>query len=57
MSAARRTATLAGMTERSLDAARIEAERRGVATYERHIFLCIGPDCCTEAEGAAAWSR
>ncbi len=37
--------------------ARAEAERRGVGNYERHIFLCIGPDCCTEAEGAAAWGQ
>ncbi len=34
----------------------MEAERRGVGMYERHIFLCVGPDCCTPEEGAAAWS-
>jgi (2Fe-2S) ferredoxin len=44
------------MSDGLLDEARAEAERRGVADYERHIFLCIGPDCCSEAEGAAAWS-
>ena len=31
--------------------------RRGVGNYERHIFLCVGPDCCTAEEGQAAWSR
>ena len=41
----------------SLDGARAEAERRGVGSYERHIFLCVGPDCCTVEEGATAWSR
>ena len=37
--------------------ARAEAVRRGVGSYERHIFLCLGPDCCTEKEGEAAWSH
>lgn len=40
-----------------LDAARAEALRRGVGSYERHIFLCVGPDCCTVEEGAAAWAQ
>lgn len=40
-----------------LSEARREAERRGVGSYERHIFLCTGPDCCTPDEGAAAWSQ
>jgi (2Fe-2S) ferredoxin len=21
----------------------------------RHVFLCIGPDCCAEADGLASW--
>jgi (2Fe-2S) ferredoxin len=37
--------------------ARAEAERRGVGSYERHIFICTGPDCCTPEEGAAAWQQ
>ena len=40
-----------------LAAARSEAARRGVGNYQRHILLCIGPDCCTPEEGQAAWSR
>jgi (2Fe-2S) ferredoxin len=36
---------------------RAEAARRGVGSYERHIFLCIGPDCCSPAEGEAAWAH
>ena len=40
-----------------IEAARVEAERRGVGRYERHIFLCVGPDCCTPEEGAAAWTH
>lgn len=34
-----------------------EAARVGVGGYDRHVFLCIGPDCCTPEEGAAAWSH
>ena len=37
--------------------AREEAEQRGVGNYERHIFLCIGPDCCSDDEGARAWGQ
>ena len=40
-----------------LAAAREEAVRRGVGGYERHIFLCTGPDCCTPEEGAEAWAQ
>ena len=41
----------------NLDEARAEAERRGVGAYDRHILLCIGPDCCTEEQGAVAWGQ
>jgi (2Fe-2S) ferredoxin len=37
--------------------ARREAEKRGVGGYERHILLCIGPDCCSDSEGESAWQR
>ncbi len=40
-----------------LSAARAAAVEHGVGAYNRHIFLCIGPDCCTPEEGAAAWAR
>ena len=40
-----------------LDEAKAEAVRRGVGSYERHIFLCVGPDCCTPEAGDAAWQR
>ena len=39
-----------------LAAARAAAVEHGVGHYARHIFLCIGPDCCTPEEGQAAWS-
>lgn len=37
--------------------ARAEAVRRDIGGYERHIFLCTGPDCCTPEVGAAMWNR
>jgi (2Fe-2S) ferredoxin len=30
-------------------------EKAGVAHAERHLFLCIGPDCCASAEGERVW--
>lgn len=42
---------------KKLNGARKEAERHGVGRYERHILLCIGPDCCSEKEGEAAWQQ
>ncbi len=48
---------MADKTNDALSNARAEAERRGVGGYGRHVFICIGPDCCTKKEGAAAWAR
>src|SRR5436305_14473013 len=31
------------------------ARSYGVGDYKRHVFLCIGPDCCTTEVGLAAW--
>jgi (2Fe-2S) ferredoxin len=28
-----------------------------IAAARKHLFLCIGPDCCGEAEGRALWDR
>jgi (2Fe-2S) ferredoxin len=44
------------LADNALDRARESAAKRGIGGYERHILLCIGPDCCTPEEGAAAWS-
>lgn len=27
----------------------------GIGGYTRHIFLCIGPDCCSSEAGQASW--
>jgi (2Fe-2S) ferredoxin len=45
------------MDEATKKSAIEEAARRGVGGYARHMLICIGPDCCTPEEGAAAWSR
>ncbi len=26
-----------------------------IGEYQRHVFLCIGEDCCSRADGEAAW--
>ena len=31
------------------------AEKVGVGSYQRHVFLCTGPTCCTPEVGLAAW--
>ena len=28
-----------------------------VRTAKRHLFLCLGPDCCTPQEGEKTWER
>ena len=43
--------------KRKLEEAKAEAAKRGVGGYERHILLCVGPDCCTPDEGEAAWGK
>jgi (2Fe-2S) ferredoxin len=30
-------------------------DKAGLARAERHLFLCIGPDCCATAEGERVW--
>jgi (2Fe-2S) ferredoxin len=31
------------------------ARSLGIGNYRRHLFLCIGPDCCSMQNGAATW--
>jgi (2Fe-2S) ferredoxin len=37
------------------DELRKAIDKLGVGTYRRHVFLCLGPSCCSEAEGMKAW--
>lgn len=29
--------------------------KHGIGNYQRHVFLCIGPSCCTTEDGLATW--
>ena len=29
--------------------------KMGIDTALRHVFLCIGPDCCSEDQGIKSW--
>lgn len=31
-------------------------EKIGIGAMQRHVFLCVGPKCCTTEEGEAAWN-
>jgi len=31
------------------------AESLGIGSYNRHILLCLGPDCCSFAKGEKTW--
>lgn len=37
--------------------AREQAAERGIGKYERHVLLCIGPDCCSSEQGEKAWGQ
>ena len=30
-------------------------EKAGISTAQRHLFLCIGPDCCDSRDGGQLW--
>jgi (2Fe-2S) ferredoxin len=30
-------------------------QKAAIATAERHLFLCMGPDCCAPAEAEVVW--
>jgi (2Fe-2S) ferredoxin len=34
---------------------RAAAAKLAIGAYERHVFLCTGPNCCTPEDGLAAW--
>jgi (2Fe-2S) ferredoxin len=37
------------------DQLRDAAAKVGVGGYQRHVFLCTGPNCCTPETGQTAW--
>lgn len=38
-----------------MDQLQAAAAKIGVGTYQRHVFLCVGPDCCPSKAGQVAW--
>jgi (2Fe-2S) ferredoxin len=40
--------------DRQIQLSRI-AEALNIGGYHRHMFLCIGPDCCTSEQGQESW--
>jgi (2Fe-2S) ferredoxin len=38
------------------DSLQFVAEKLHIGGYARHVLLCIGDQCCTADEGAAAWA-
>jgi (2Fe-2S) ferredoxin len=41
--------------EKPTESLPVIAEKLGIGHYRRHVFLCIGTDCCTAEEGEHAW--
>jgi (2Fe-2S) ferredoxin len=33
------------------------ADKVGIGSYKRHVFLCTGPSCCTPEMGTASWQE
>jgi len=31
------------------------ASKLGIGSYQRHVLLCTGPNCCTPEDGLKAW--
>ncbi len=36
---------------------RLGLKKAGIAKARRHLFLCIGPECCLPLEGERLWER
>ena len=39
------------------DSHEAEFAKMGLHGAERHLFLCVGPDCCDTASGLETWTR
>lgn len=42
--------------QKRLKKLRKAGESLGIGLLQRHIFICLGPDCCSTSEGEEAWS-
>lgn len=39
-----------------MDKLQSEVEKLGIGRHQRHIFLCVGPDCCSAEIGLESWN-
>ena len=39
-----------------MDKLQREAQKLGIGNHARHIFLCVGPDCCATETGLETWA-
>ena len=39
-----------------MDKLQNEVEKMGIGHHQRHIFLCVGPDCCASEKGLESWN-
>lgn len=46
-----------GVKSEHCEKIRLGLEKAGVANARRHLFLCIGPECCDSGEGEKLWER
>ena len=40
-----------------MDALSAGLKKAAIATAQRHLFLCMGPDCCAPADAEALWEH
>ncbi len=38
-----------------MDPLETAVKKHGIGAYRRHVLICTGPKCCSDAEGLAAW--
>ena len=57
MSALHTCYELSDVNPEDCDKIRRGLEKAGVAKAQRHLFLCIGPECCSPAEGERLWEH
>lgn len=46
---------LEGLSEKHRAHLEKEAQKLHIGDFSRHVFLCIGPDCCSYKTGAETW--
>ena len=47
----------AGIRDCIMDALSAGLKKANIATAQRHLFLCMGPDCCVPADAEVLWEH